>query len=47
MKAPDFTDRSSAATPLWPWLVLLACTGIVITGALAAISYIVLALIGY
>jgi hypothetical protein len=34
-------------TPLWPWIAVLACTGIVAAGALALIGYIVLALIGY
>jgi hypothetical protein len=33
--------------PLWPWIAVIACTGIVAAGALALIGYIVLALIGY
>ena len=35
------------STPLWPWIAVLACTGIVAAGALGLIGYIVLALIGY
>jgi hypothetical protein len=45
---PDTTSNFSAAsTPLWPWLVVLGGTGVVVAGTLALMGYIALALIGY
>lgn len=33
--------------PLWPWILVLSCTGIVVAAALALIGWVALALLGY
>jgi hypothetical protein len=47
MKPDTTSNLFAASTPLWPWLVVLACTGVGVAGALALIGYIALAMIGY
>jgi hypothetical protein len=41
------TANYSKQTPLWPWIALLFCVGIVTVGAAALIGWVVLALLGY